>query len=85
MKKSLLFYLLIVTFSLQIGCSVADDIRDTADALECAALIESLDEDNDTCAEVIADINRIESNCGEFLSESSMELIATIRANCTDN
>lgn len=85
MKKPLLFALTIITFSILIGCSVADDIKDTANALECAALIESLNDDNETCAQTISDINKIESTCGEFLTDETKEIIASFKANCQDN
>lgn len=86
MKKPLLFSLITLAFSLLIGCSVADDIKDTFDAVECANLIAKIsDNDNTNCADIIADIKKIEKSCGEFLTEESKEQIAFIKANCTDD
>lgn len=76
---------IVVISALFILNSCAKDVKDTIDSLECANLISRLDNDNDTCADTIADINKIEKSCGEFLTEESREQIAFIKANCTDN
>ncbi len=70
------------------GCSAAEDIKDTFDALDCANLIDKLNDDNDSdkpCSEIISDINKIENTCNEFLDAETKELLAAIKANCTDN
>lgn len=86
MKNLVLLCLITIVFSTLLGCSVADDIKDTFDAVECANLIAKIsDDDNMTCADTIADIKKIEKSCGEFLTEESKEQIAFIKANCTDD
>jgi len=87
MKKTILSLLITITFSILTGCSVADDIVDTFDAVECANLINNrLNVDNDTCAEIIADINIILSgSCNDFITSEQREQLEFIRDNCEDN
>ena len=66
--------------------SCVKEVKETVDSLECATLLSKInDDDDDSCADAIADIEKIERHCSEFLSDESKELIATLRANCTDN
>lgn len=70
------------------SCSVADDVKDTVDAVECANLIGNLTlaESNDRpCSEIIADINRIERDCEKFLDDDIRASFATARENCNGN
>lgn len=88
MKKSVQLFFTTILFSTLIGCSVADDVKDTLDAAECAALIERLDNDVDndeSCAEIRADVNRIlTGSCRDFLTEEQRTQLEFIRDNCSD-
>jgi len=45
------------------------DVKDTSDSLECENLISKIDQDdNESCANIMADIEKIEKYCREFLN-----------------
>ena len=89
MKKPLLLVLTIFTISTLIGCSVADDVKDTFDAVECAAQIERLDQkidDNSPCSEIKSEIDKLLSgSCREFITSEQRTQFEFIRDNCTDD
>ncbi|MBM1107920.1 hypothetical protein JQC67_17325 [Aurantibacter crassamenti] len=75
-----------ITLLFLIVSSCVKEVKETIDSIECATLLGKLSQDDsDSCAEALADIEKIERHCSEFLSDESKELIATLRANCTDN
>ncbi|QCW99287.1 hypothetical protein FGM00_03855 [Aggregatimonas sangjinii] len=88
MKKSLQLTITTILFSTFIGCSVAEDVKDTLDAAECATLIERLDNDvdnNESCSEIRADVNSILSgSCRDFITEEQRTQLEFIRDNCSD-
>lgn len=70
------------------NCSVADDVKDTIDAVECANMIGNLTlaQSNDRpCSEIIADIDRIERDCEKYLDDDIRASFATARENCSGN
>lgn len=88
MKKTILFSLLTISFSILIGCSVVDDIQDSLDAVECANLFAELNDDIDndeSCSSIMADIDRILSSCNEFITSEQREVLEFVRTNCQDN
>ncbi len=89
MKKN--HYILVLglfTFFTFSNCSVVDDVKDTLNAAECAGMINDLilTESNERpCSAIIADIERIERDCAEYLDEDIRASFATARENCSGN
>ncbi len=67
--------------------SCAKDIVETADALDCAAKAKKFSENNNdlSCSELIAEINKFEKSCKAYISTESQEGLDLLKANCTDN
>ena len=88
MKKTASTLLIITAIFFVNGCSVADDIKDTLDAVECANLLENVadrnNDDNPDCAQIRSDLEQVENTCGEFLTAEQREQLAFIRANCDE-
>ena len=73
----------IVALSFLTNCSKT---KDAFDSLECAKLLQKINtDDNETCAQIISDINKIEKSCGAFLDADDKELLAFAKANCQDD
>ena len=86
--KKLVTTLSLLAIFIYSGCSVADDLKDTVDAVECANLIGDLtlaESNNRPCSEIIADIDRIERDCEKFLDDDIRASFATARENCNGN
>jgi len=69
---------------------VKDALDETTLSLQCANLVREFDERNDAdsnrnCTEIVGDINEIESTCSDFLSDSTKESFAQLRAACENN
>lgn len=84
MKNQLIIYLMISVFFL--SCSLADDVKDTFDAVECANLMNRISEnDSDNCSQTIADIDQLlNGSCSEFITTEQREDLIFIKENCTD-
>ena len=84
MKNQLIIYLMISVFFL--SCSLADDVKDTFDAVECANLMNRISEnDSDKCSQTIADIDQLlNGSCSEFITTEQREDLIFIKENCTD-
>jgi len=87
--KKIGYLVLLASILILTSCSIADDIKDTADALECANLISKLDDDidnNEDCSKIISDINSILSGpCEEFITSEQRSQFEFVRDNCEDN
>jgi hypothetical protein len=79
--------LVVVVTSLLLLTSCAKDIVETADALDCAAKAKKFSENNNdlSCSELIAEINKFEKSCKAYISAESQEGLNLLKANCTDN
>jgi hypothetical protein len=86
-KNEICTLVLSLSLLLLANCGVKDAIDDSIDAVECANLIERIEEDGDNrdCAEQIADINKILNTCDEFLSQEQKDAFNFIKENCQDN
>ncbi len=84
MKNQLIVCLVISVFFL--SCSLADDVKDTVDAVECANLINRINDNyGDSCAETIATIDQIlNGSCSEYITTEQREDLIFIKENCTD-
>ena len=69
-----------------LSCSLADDVKDTFDAVECANLMNRISEnDSDKCSQTIADIDQLlNGSCSEFITTEQREDLIFIKENCTD-
>lgn len=85
MKKTLL--LASTALTLLLSCSQA---KDTITALESIGCIDTLtrlsnNEDELTCEELNAELDKLERDCREFLTDDSRADIALLRELCEDN
>ncbi|MGB3149260.1 MAG: hypothetical protein WBB27_01250 [Maribacter sp.] len=88
MKKTfILFSAIIFSTIILNGCAVKEAIDDSVDAIECANLLERIDneEGNRPCSEQIADIEQILRTCDEFLSQDQKDDLNFAVNNCTDD
>lgn len=66
--------------------SCIKDVKDTLDSIECASLIAKIDqEDNDSCADAIADIDKILRECGDFFTQEQKDELNFAKENCSDD
>ncbi len=90
MLKSKSFSVVLIFSLISIsGCvkNVKDALDDSIDAIECANLLQKINEDegNKQCSELIADINSILNTCDEFLTQEQKDDLNFTKENCTDN
>ena len=89
MKKNKLF-IATSLFALLIcsSCSVKDEIDDSIKRVDCLALLADftdLESQDRTCAQIIADVDKITRECNQFLDEDTRSFLANAKANCSDN
>jgi len=86
MKKATALITLVIVSIVISNCSVAEDIKETADALECANLIRKIDEKYDKedrdCSDIKSDANKILSTCKDQLTTEQKEQLEFYSANC---
>ena len=90
MKKSLLYLsAFLLALSTFVNCSVkdaVDDLSDTQKALDCAYLIEDIDEKWDRedrdCDDIKSDVAKILDTCKDFISEEQKSQLEFYAANC---
>ena len=90
MKKSIIYFsAFLLALSTFINCSVkdvVDDLSDTQKALDCARLIEDIDEkwddENRDCDDIKSDVAKILDTCKDFISEEQKSQLEFYAANC---
>lgn len=85
MKKAIL--LACITLPIIFSCTKASDALDTLDSVGCLNTLVRLSNNDDdlTCAELSAELNKIEKSCKDFLDEETRAEIALIKALCEDD
>lgn len=67
-----------------------DAFDETTEALTCANLVQEFEDANEenpdrSCSAILADIDDLEATCSEYLSDSTKQSIAELRAACAGN
>ncbi len=86
-KNIIIVSSILITTTILNGCAVKEAFDDSFDGIECANLLQRIDEEegNRPCSEQIADIDRILRTCDEFLSQEQKDDLNFARNNCTDD
>lgn len=85
MKKTVL--LLFIALTCILSCSKANDALDALDGVGCINTLTKLSDNEDdlSCSELTAELNKIERSCSEFLDDETRAYIVLIKASCTDD
>jgi len=87
MKNRILILSLVFSIFLLSSC-VKKAIENTIDAVECTNMISALiltESTERSCTDIIADIEKIERDCGDYIDEDLRASFVTARENCTGN
>lgn len=88
-KQLFLPFLLVVSLLLYTSCvkDVKDALEDLDERTRCAELLSEFTTNggNQTCAQQIADINKILNDCNEFLTQEQKDELNFAKDNCSDN
>ena len=77
---------LVAIFTLLFFSSCIKDVKDTIDSIECASLLARIDFDNnEDCADDIADIKKILRECGESLTQEQKDDLNALQESCSDD
>lgn len=85
MKKPLITGIVaITTLLIMTNCSKVKETTDSLDCLNKLVKLSNDDSDDLSCSELSAELSKIESSCGEYLSDEDRANIALIKASCED-
>ncbi|MDC6390021.1 hypothetical protein PP182_15095 [Maribacter sp. PR1] len=89
-KNNVIYVLFLMLVCSSCVKQVKDAFDETTEALTCANLVQEFEDTNEanpdrSCTAILADIDDLENSCSEYLSESTKESIAELRAACTGN
>lgn len=83
MKKSILITAVLSLFIFT-NCSKAKEAVETLNSLECLRKVQEINDNDDlTCSETIAELEKLERNCGAF-DQETLESIALVKSVCED-
>lgn len=87
MKKRILSVTLVFSLFILTSC-VKKALENTLNSVECTTMIGELilsESEDRPCSAIIADIEEIERDCGDFIDDDLRASFATARENCSGN
>jgi len=87
MKKRVLSIAVVLSVFLLSSC-IKKAIENTVDAVECTNMIAELiltESGDRPCSAIIADIEKIERDCAQYIDDELRASFATARENCAGN